>query len=344
MSVYIITGEQGEGKGIMAMMQIQEALWAKKRVVTNINLNLENFSLKKEAKNVLRCSDFPPASELWALGKGYPTYDEKKFGLIVLDEMGIYLNSRNFKAEGREDFIKWLRHVRKLHWDLMILVQSAESLDKQIRNGLAHFQVKCKALDKMTVPFVSPISKYFFNRKLTLPKFHFGLVKRGFGPSAVKVDTWSTRGTEFYKCYDTGQLYDGQCEGMACVLDTSRVDYLKRPSGPREAFYDMLYPVRKRFPWLDDWLPDFLKVPSIARCRYLDFMVFERDGPPASPKKQPFSSDGFRDWVTAACLTVREASSGVLIGLGADNAAAHVGQHCEQSPETVTSSPYEFCV
>lgn len=309
MSVYIITGEQGEGKGIMAMMQIQEALKLGKRVVTNIDLKLENLFPKELSQDVLRCSDFPDAEELWALGKGCENYNEKEFGLIVLDEMGLYLNARDFKDKGRGDFIKWLRHVRKMHWDLMMLVQSAESLDKQIRTGLAHFQVKCKAGDKMTVPFFSPIVKYFTGRALTLPKFHAGIVKRGFGAGAIKVDTWFTRGKEFWQAYDTGQIYNGEGEGLSAMLDPLKAGYMHRPTGIRESLYDAVHPYRQERPWLDGYLPAWLCTPSQARCRYLDFMVCERDGYPTKPVLQRPS---FHEWEMGQISTAKVLADGVL--------------------------------
>lgn len=254
MSVYIITGEQGEGKGIMAMLQIEEALKAGKRVVTNIDLSLENFGFRNTPLNVERVSDFPSAQELWSLGKGCAEYNEKKFGLIVLDEMGIYLNSRNFKDAGRDEFIKWLRHVRKLHWDLMLLVQSADSLDKQIRGGLAHYQVKCKAGDKMTVPLISPIVKFFTGRKVTMPKFHAGVVNRGFGANFFKVDVWITRGTQYYKCYDTGQQYPGGQNGVSTLLCPVRTPGFFRPESWEQRRYDF-YQWALKHEWVTWFLP-----------------------------------------------------------------------------------------
>ena len=99
MSVYIVTGKLGNGKTLVAVGKIVEYLRAGKRVATNLDIYPETF-LNKWSKNcdLTRLPDKPRVEDLDALGTGDnllpDEYSEKGFGLIVLDELATWFNSR----------------------------------------------------------------------------------------------------------------------------------------------------------------------------------------------------------------------------------------------------------
>ena len=127
MSVYAITGELGTGKSLLCVSKIRDALVAGRRVATNLDLKLEHLVSARVPRDVLRVPDFPSREDLDALGMGCPDYDEKRFGLLVLDEAATFLNSRDFRQEGRADVIKWLLHSRKFRWDVFLIIQDPVS-------------------------------------------------------------------------------------------------------------------------------------------------------------------------------------------------------------------------
>jgi hypothetical protein len=150
--------------------------------------------------------DVPHSSDLaeLPLGNSDPT-NERQNGLLVLDEAGTFLNSRQWSAKDRQDVINWLLHSRKYGWDLLLMAQHVNLLDKQIRESLIETQGTLRCLDKVQVPLLSPFFKYFTGRPLHFPKYHFAVLRYGFGQGAPKSDTLFFRGSEFYSGYDTLQ-------------------------------------------------------------------------------------------------------------------------------------------
>jgi len=53
-------------------------------------------------------------------------------GLLVLDELGTWLNSRNWNTKNRLEILNWLFLSRKDHWDLILLAQDYEMIDAQV--------------------------------------------------------------------------------------------------------------------------------------------------------------------------------------------------------------------
>jgi len=163
--------------------------------------------------NCIRVPDKPSADDLDAIGLGCDKVDESRYGLLVLDELGSWLNSRDWNAEGRKELIEWLIHSRKKRWDVIFIVQSDSMMDKQVREALLEYLVNCKRLDKVKVPVFGWIGKW-----LTLGawngcvgRLHLGVVLYAGGSSvaanALIVDRWFYRGNDLFECYDTEQVF-----------------------------------------------------------------------------------------------------------------------------------------
>lgn len=302
MTNFAITGSLGEGKGIIACMQIQEYLRQGRRVITNIDLKLEKLLPVDRPLNVLRCSDFPSSDEFESFGVGHDVYDQKKFGGIFLDETLIMFNSRDYGDKDRPKIIKWMRHARKRRWDFFALMQDFGSLDKQMREAIFHNEVVCRAGDKMTIPFIGGFWKALTGHPLTLPPFHLAIVK-SVKLKGLRLDSWFTRGTEFYGAYDTMQEFMGNVNGMSCVLDVYRAPYLQRPQTRAMARYDAFHALVECFPRLRAWLPDEWLQPPPELVRHVDFLVAERDGPPVY---QPSTHKSFEEWARDNPKRVRE--------------------------------------
>lgn len=211
MSVYIITGKLGSGKSIAAVGKIREYLQQGRRVATNLDLYLEQLLPAKSKQTVVRIPDKPRLQDLENLGTGsglpVDDYDESKFGLLVLDELGSWFNARTWNDKSRQELIDWFIHARKYHWDILLLVQDVENIDKQLRNSLCEHLVVCRRLDRVGIPFISFIIKTFTGVRVTLPKIHVASVYYGENRQALRVDRWLYRGSDLYKAYRTGQVF-----------------------------------------------------------------------------------------------------------------------------------------
>lgn len=199
MAVYFITGKLGAGKSLAAVDKIREYLGQGRRVATNLDLYLDGM-FPECRESAIRIPDKPRAEDMLALGQGYDSdderdYDEKKFGLIVLDECGTWLNTREWNDKERRKLIDWFLHARKHRWDVMFLIQDIEACDTQLVRSLCEHLVICRRMDRF---------KLF--RMFKLPRFHIANVYYGRTPE-VLVERWNYRGTDLFQAYDTRQVF-----------------------------------------------------------------------------------------------------------------------------------------
>lgn len=208
-----VEGVRGSGKTKIAVREIQIYLKMNRRVVTNLDLDL--FKLFPNSKSVVtRIPDQPRSADLDLLGKAYPelnpddpsTYDEKKFGLIVIDELLTSFNSRNWNDPDRIAVVSWMVQSRKLGWRLMLLCQDVDAVDKQLRETLLQEIWHCRSGKNF---FSSPIAGKLFGL-FTNPLMRF-FAPFGFHYLAVytgkKKDKSHLASSEFYKLYDLHPCY-----------------------------------------------------------------------------------------------------------------------------------------
>jgi hypothetical protein len=241
MSIYCVTGKLGSGKTLACVGRIRDALHHGKRVVTNLDLHLHKM-LPRNIKhvNVLRIPDKPSVDDFLLAGNGNPFPDESKNGLIVLDELGAWFNSRAWQDKARQPVIDWLLHSRKLGWDVYLIIQHPKMLDAQAREGLVEFLVSCRRLDRLRIPFIGGLIKTLTGVLVTLPKVHIATVRYGMEPMALVADRWVYQAKDLYHAYDTRQIFtDQRIEPYSLIL--------RHP--PKKTFRDFLnsfFPARPR--------------------------------------------------------------------------------------------------
>lgn len=223
MAIYLVTGKLGSGKTLACVGRIRDALKAGKRVVTNLDLNLcAMFPGERVRCDVVRIPDKPNLGDLELVGLGNPERDESRNGLIVLDELGAWLNTRSWGDKERQPVIDWLLHSRKLGWDVYFIIQHANMLDKQIREGLAEFLVTCRRTDRLRIPLLSGLFKGW-GVDLRPPQVHVATVRYGIDPQAVVSDRWWYRARDLWNAYDTRQVFTGARDGPYTLLSPYHV-------------------------------------------------------------------------------------------------------------------------
>ena len=232
MAIYIVTGKLGGGKTLAAVSRINDALEQGRKVATNLDLNLERLpGLSRKTKNarVIRLPDRPSVGDIEAAGFGIEgvsdldearkAYDEERFGMLVLDECGTWLNSRDWQAEGRRELINFLLHIRKHLWDVYLIIQDISMLDKQARKALAEHVVYCRRTDRMKVPVLGGLMSFIWGKRVSMPKMHMAIVKYGDQPQSMTVDRWWYNGTALYEAYDTTQVFtEDRTDGVRSLL------------------------------------------------------------------------------------------------------------------------------
>ncbi|WP_374477517.1 zonular occludens toxin domain-containing protein [Zoogloea sp.] len=199
MADYLVTGKKGNGKTLVTVARIREALRRGAPVATNLDLNLDKIlPLGNRSARVIRLPDKPTRADLDAIGSAYEgKYDEARFGCLVLDELATWLNSRTFQDKDRQGVLEWLAHSRKLHWDTYLIAQHPNQIDKQVREAMAEFHVVCRRADRIKIPFLP----------FRPPRLHIAYVRYGVEQHALLSDRWIYRGNGLFAAYNTEQVF-----------------------------------------------------------------------------------------------------------------------------------------
>jgi hypothetical protein len=225
MPVFAVEGKLGTGKTKFAVWRAQQALREGRRVASNVDLRLDHLVPNLPASYV-RIPDKPSAWDLEAIGHGNPeSYDEDRNGVLILDELGTWLNSRSFADKGRAAVLDWLIHARKLGWDVYLIVQDVGMIDKQVRESLVEYSCRCMRGDKVKIPVISGVvglvadllaivlptkwrDRFKLKRWGYLPRMHMVAARLGgSGPNAVVAERWFYRGDDLHRAYDTRQVF-----------------------------------------------------------------------------------------------------------------------------------------
>lgn len=216
MVAYLITGKLGSGKGLISVAKCYDYLLEGRRVASNVDLFLSGFLSPQSKRTYLRIPDKPTIADLEAIGHGNdvedytedgaPIFDEDRNGLLYLDELGSWMNTRSWQDKSRKELLDYLIHLRKLGWDCLLNVQDIDMLDKQLLGILAEHLVICRRLDRVKVPFFGNAIKAV-GGKGKLPKIHRATVHYGESKQDMVVDKWTYMGKRYYRAYNTWQKF-----------------------------------------------------------------------------------------------------------------------------------------
>lgn len=274
MSDYLVTGKKGNGKSLVCVGLIRDALAKGLRVATNLDIFTEHLlPLSTRKIDLIRLPDRPSVADMEALGKGAPMLDEAKYGLIVLDEMATWMNARSWADKERQALLDWFVHSRKERWHTYFICQGIDQIDKQIRSSLMDHHVICRRLDKMRIPVFGVITKAVLGVEIRPPKLHVAKVRFGMDHNAMVTDTWTYRGHGLYKAYDTEQVFrDNYPHGMHCMLSPwhlqgYKMKFRRRPSEVVRAFFTPVPRIAKPKPKLP-LVASLLALPPDERMRH----------------------------------------------------------------------------
>ena len=208
MAIYLVEGKLGTGKTKFCVWRARTALRDGLRVASNVDLNLGNLVPELSDAFYSRIPDKPTATDLDRIGHGNPTtYDEERNGILILDELGTWLNTRNFQDKSRAPVIDWLIHARKLGWDVYFICQDSTMIDSQVRLALVEYTCRCRRLDKVKIPFFGDILGMFSKRWAYMPRMHMVAARIGEGTNEIVAERWNFKGDDLHDAYDTRQVF-----------------------------------------------------------------------------------------------------------------------------------------
>jgi hypothetical protein len=215
MTVSFVTGKLGAGKGKFAILQLLNAAKRRRRIAGNVDLYLDQFAKKTTRLAYTRIPDKPTSRDLEALGHGNPdSYDEEKNGLLVLDELGTWLNARSFQDKDRAAVLDWLIHARKHGWDVLLMTQNEIQVDKQVRESLGEVFTRCMQLRKVRLPLIGGILATLSDSWGYLPRCHLAVTRIGTGATSFVADRLMYRGDYLHAMYDTRQIFRADPEAV----------------------------------------------------------------------------------------------------------------------------------
>lgn len=207
MSVSFISGRLGSGKSLTAVGMILNYLSSGRTVATNLDLFLEHFPSSIRTP-CFRLPAKPRLDDFRILGYGCELEDwsGESNGLIVLDEMLSWLNSRSWQDPERRPVLEWLRHARKYRWDVIFIAQSIASCDKQAVNELCEYHWTCRNTKTLPLPIFGTVFRLFGFH----PRFPSGTVaslRYGTSSTGEHIERRWYRAKHLYKLYNTGQIF-----------------------------------------------------------------------------------------------------------------------------------------
>lgn len=227
MAVYLVTGKLGNGKSLFATSFAWRYYAKGRRVVANYPLDFTHRRGPRASRRafVEVIPDLPTSKDLWALGRGGE--NESVAGVLIIDEAARWLNSRDWNASDRSNLLDFLLHSRKLGWDVVLIIQHQNMLDKQVRDGIAELHTVCRRLDRVKV------------LGFQLPHVHVANTYYGVntgGNHPPKAESVWFRPQEWGKCYNTQAIFT-EARNSYCTLSRWHlVDRYTTPWTARRVF------------------------------------------------------------------------------------------------------------
>lgn len=208
MAIYSVEGKLGTGKTKFCVWRAQTALREGLRVASNVDLDLGKLVPELHGARYSRIPDKPTAADLDLIGHGNPdSYEEDKNGILILDELGSWLNTRSFQDKSRAPMIDWLIHARKKGWHVFFICQDASMIDSQVRTALIEYSCKCRRLDKVKIPVIGWLLGAFSKKLQYMPRMHMVAATIGDGLNQIVAERWNFRGDDLHSSYDTRQIF-----------------------------------------------------------------------------------------------------------------------------------------
>lgn len=207
--IALVTGPPGSGKSYYAVRKAVDSLERGKFVITNVPMTpdwqdkvADHHPLRwvipgrrRKLKAQWRGRLMHIGDDFSALRRIRMKGSKEGRGVVVLDEAHVWMNSRLWRDDDRLDIVNWFSMHRKLGFDVYLITQDANNIDRQVR-ALFEYHVHLRNLRMMKVAGV-PVSP--INLFLAIWKWH---AAKG---AVVKREAYRLNWTK--KLYDTMGMY-----------------------------------------------------------------------------------------------------------------------------------------
>ena len=206
--ITLLYGQPGTGKSTLATGMALDYLREGRRVVANYAIDPAPASVRPKGPLATACVEVIPSRPAYGvierLGIGWrdPAHvgREDVCGLLLIDEAGPWLDSRQWKDADRPKIIDWLLQSRKRGWDVILIAQAPALIDKQVREAVVEAYARCRRTDRMKVPVIG----------VKMPRMHVAVARYGMDSNAPVLQRWWYRGKLEHQCYQSYALFDAE--------------------------------------------------------------------------------------------------------------------------------------
>lgn len=198
--IYLFTGTPGSGKSLhVAEMVYYKVKW-KHPVLCNFEVNKGLFKDSRSFRYVPNESLTP--EYLTEYARDYFKLQPFREGQItlVIDECQTIFQSRDWRAADRNDWVTWFTQHRKLGYNVYLVCQYHEMIDKQIRT-LVEYEVSHRKVNNVGM-FGRVVNVLMVGHPLVCA------VTKWYGQKMRLGSDWFVGRKKFYRLYDTLKVFE----------------------------------------------------------------------------------------------------------------------------------------
>lgn len=185
------TGKPGSGKTLDVMIDIDNYLKHNRYVMCNFPVNASGFV------KIVSSSAVNPQLILSFFDGLRVSGKEGEF-LLILDEAQTIFNSRTWLQNSKAGWIDFFTQHRKLGFEIILICQSIDMLDKQIRSCI-EYEIIHRRYSRFG--FFGKVFGFFFG--------DFVRIKRWYGMKEILKRESFHASKKYFNMYDTNQIIKG---------------------------------------------------------------------------------------------------------------------------------------
>lgn len=179
--IFLYSGTPGSGKSLHTASQIYWRLRNNKPVLANFDIALEKVKKRPKRPLPFEYKDNLELTPQYCVQYARNYFSGKKRVkegklLLVIDECQILFNSRDWNKPGRTDWLKFFTQHRKYGFDIILIAQFDEMIDKQVRALIEYEVIHRKVSNFGLAGFF--FSLVFFGKLFVSVKFWYPIKER----------------------------------------------------------------------------------------------------------------------------------------------------------------------
>lgn len=201
--IYLYTGNPGSGKSMHMAMNIYWQLRNAKPVIANFEIDTDKTG-HEEMYKYLDNNELTPAYLMKYASQYFKEHKFKEGAIkLYIDECQILYNSRSWRdtpENKRSEWIKFFTQHRKFGYDVFLVCQFHEMIDKQIRT-LVEYEVSHRKVNNVGL----------FGKFVTLLTFGHSVfvgVTKWYGQKMRLSAEWFIGRKKYYEIYNTLKMFD----------------------------------------------------------------------------------------------------------------------------------------